>query len=157
MMRAWLVLLAMALPASATPSFEDFAVPAWHGPRAAAVVLGSENARRYRTRLKGAFEEGPNFAGRFTIVIWGCGTSCAVLAVIDQGTGEVFFSPAVAFGDWAMWETEDYGFHYQTGSRLLELSGCINGTDHCGRHYYEWSGSDFRLVNFEPLARGAQR
>ena len=33
--------------------------------------------------------EGPNYAGHYRVVVWGCGTSCAMFAVVDLRNGKV--------------------------------------------------------------------
>jgi len=50
-----------------------------------------KEASRYRTVLRNQSKRGPNFAGHYTIVTIGCGTSCAGIAVIDAQTGYVYF------------------------------------------------------------------
>jgi hypothetical protein len=50
-------------------------------------------ATEFRSALSQALEGGVNFAGRYTVATWGCGTSCQRHAVIDTATGRV-----VAFG-----------------------------------------------------------
>ena len=34
-------------------------------------------ARMYRTLLRREIERGPNFAGHYRVVVWGCGSSCS--------------------------------------------------------------------------------
>jgi hypothetical protein len=53
----------------------------------------------FRTALReGASEDGINFNGAFTIVSWGCGTSCRVGGVIDRTDGQVYPLPAASLG-----------------------------------------------------------
>jgi hypothetical protein len=59
-------------------------------------------ARRFRTVLRKGAARGPNFAGAFTIVTWGCGSSCRLLAVVSARSGRVYgpwmqYMVAVAF------------------------------------------------------------
>jgi len=59
-------------------------------------------APRFRTVLRDGASHGPNFAGAFTIVTWGCGSSCRMLAVVDGRSGRVYgpwlqYMVAVAF------------------------------------------------------------
>ena len=42
-------------------------------------------------------KKGPNFAGRYRVVIWGCGTSCVMFAVVNLKSGRVITPPG--FGD----------------------------------------------------------
>lgn len=48
-----------------------------------------EGARTYRTKLREGAKEGPNFAGHYTIVTYGCGTQCRESWVIDAKTGKI--------------------------------------------------------------------
>lgn len=66
-------------------------------------------ARQFETRIKEGVEEGPNFAGRFALIEWGCGTNCQELAVVDLGNGKI-----VEYG-----LTASLGFDYRPDSRLL--------------------------------------
>lgn len=73
------------------PQFEDFPVRDFYKGRPAAVDLSSNTlARSYRTRLRKGAKKGPNFAGHYTIVDWGCGSNCQVYAVVDAHTGKVY-------------------------------------------------------------------
>lgn len=55
---------------------------------------GRDNAfRDYRTRLRDGASAGVNFAGHYSFVTIGCGTSCRFAFVIDLRTGEVFDFP----------------------------------------------------------------
>ncbi len=48
-------------------------------------------AKQFRTNLKEALAEGKiNFAGKFIITEWGCGSGCTQAAIIDAQTGKVF-------------------------------------------------------------------
>ena len=46
--------------------------------------------RQFRTLIRYQARKGPNFAGHFTLVRWGCGSSCIMYAVVDASTGRVF-------------------------------------------------------------------
>ena len=47
----------------------------------------------FRTRIRDGIKAGPNFAGHFVIVGWGCGTDCADYVIADVATGKVFHLP----------------------------------------------------------------
>lgn len=80
-------------PPHALPAFEDYHVAdAFTGSPAPVKTAESKLARTYRTRLRDAESKGPNFAGHYTLVSWGCGSSCQEWAVIDARTGHVFDS-----------------------------------------------------------------
>jgi hypothetical protein len=78
----------------AAPRFEQYAVPAAAIPNPApADIASTPGARMFRTRIRTGAAEGPNFAGHYTIVGWGCGTSCTYWAIVDAISGAVFFAP----------------------------------------------------------------
>jgi hypothetical protein len=78
---------------SKLPKFEDFSVSeSWTGPPAT-VKLTSHEERLFRTALREAAKQPPNFAGHFRFVSWGCGTMCLGGAVVDLKTGEIVQPP----------------------------------------------------------------
>lgn len=48
-----------------------------------------KDAKTYHTRLKEGAKAGPNFAGHYTVVSFGCGTQCQDNWVIDEKTGKI--------------------------------------------------------------------
>lgn len=95
--------VAVVAPAAASPAlaqrnrrlprFEDYPVRQIYRGRVAPVRIDSRRARQYRTRLSEDSRGGPNFAGHYTVVHWGCGTGCAQVAVVDARTGRVYWPP----------------------------------------------------------------
>jgi hypothetical protein len=55
--------------------------------------VSSGEARTYRTVIREGAKAGVNFAGHYTVVTIGCGTSCIRAVVIDRMTGKVQFTP----------------------------------------------------------------
>ena len=47
------------------------------------------HARRLRTMLRIGAASGPNFAGHYTPVTWGCGVACQEFAIVDAKSGRV--------------------------------------------------------------------
>lgn len=114
-----------------------------------------KEAMRYRTVLRNQSKAGPNFAGHYTIVTFGCGTSCAGIAVVDAQTGYVYFPQNLHHVFWEGWWHKPYGPQFKLNSRLLIVYGQVNGEDEpYGISYYEWKRSDFHLLRFEPRDRG---
>jgi hypothetical protein len=74
------------------PRFSDYPVSERYHGRTAPLVL-TRAARMYRTRLREAARERPNFAGHFIVATWGCGTECVEGVIIDARTGRVFMLP----------------------------------------------------------------
>ena len=100
------------------PRFDQFKVDtAFQGPVAPVVLTHNSEARRFRTVLRAGAAHGPNFAGAFTVVTWGCGSNCIVVAVVNAITGAVYIWPQAA----------GYGVDYHRDSRLLVVDrwdGC---------------------------------
>jgi hypothetical protein len=86
-------------------------------------------ARRYRTVLRLAAAEGPNFNGHYRVARWGCGTNCLDWAIIDLMSGDTWFPSEQASNCWAPHESDranvpDY-FELRLGSSLLVLNECL--------------------------------
>jgi hypothetical protein len=133
--------------ASRAPRFEDYPVrEVYRGP-VARVRLDSRKARMFRTRLREDAPKGPNFAGRYTVVIWGCGTGCAQMGVVDCVTGRVYFPP-VEYMD--IIDTEDEAARsqwFRLDSRLLVITqNLYDGRGSYTAHYYLFDRGRFRLL-----------
>lgn len=138
------------------PRFEQYRVDnSYEGPPAAFNFANSKLARAYRTRLGEGAKKGPNFAGHFTLVSWGCGSSCQEWASIDARTGRAF--------DWVVRSTA--GAEFYPNSRLLiadsprlvrEMFGgpppvtcAVCGTAEA----YEWVGTEWRPISGADMSR----
>jgi len=147
----------------AAPDFKDYAAPVYRG-RVAALKLTTPQARGYRTRLREGSRRAVNFAGRYKLHTWSCGTSCLQTAFIDAKTGEVFFPAelngfiACYYGSQPVDDLEE-ALQFQKGSRLIVMSGypySERGKDEPkkGLYYYEWTGGELKLVKFEAKDAG---
>jgi hypothetical protein len=104
-MRRFLIVLAVGgatlaarpLRPSQTPSLprlDDFPIrESFTKPPTSPDVHSTRLGRRFRTVIRREARNGPNFAGHFTLVRWGCGSACIMYAVIDAATGRVFEQP----------------------------------------------------------------
>jgi len=121
----------------------------------AAVRLTTARARRFRAVVRDGAKHGPNFAGRYTVIAWGCGASCHRLAIADAVSGKVFDAPFRSVSaappyplpdDVDVDLLPDFGeLQYRLDSRLLIVGGCLNEDNaRCGWHYFEWK--DERLT-----------
>jgi hypothetical protein len=159
--------LAAAAPApaqdGAAPRFRHYSAPVFRG-KAAPLRLTTPLARGYRTRLREGARRAVNFAGRYKLYTWSCGTSCLQTAFIDARTGDVFF-PAELNGFIACYygtepvESLEEALQFQKGSRLIVMSGYPNserGKDEPkkGLYYYEWDGKSLKLVKFVEKTEG---
>src|SRR5688572_16043214 len=75
----------------------------------------------FRTRIREGSQGEPDFAGRFRVVSWGCGSNCHVYALVDKRTGKVYMAPAVAALD-AEYRLNS-GLFVLDPPRLIEESG----------------------------------
>jgi hypothetical protein len=146
-----------------TPRYEAFSTRVVPIADPAKVNLKSHpKAKRYRTRIREGAAEGPNFAGHFTIVGWGCGTSCVQWAIVDAQTGAVYFPPdeiasisTVHVGT-AEGEPEPhfYGLRFRKDSELLMLLGAPNEDESReGILFYRWTGKTFKFVKAYKIQR----
>ena len=134
-------------PAARAPRFEDYPVrEVYRGP-VAPVRLDSRRARMFRTRLREDSRSGPNFAGRYAVVVWGCGTGCAQMGVVDSKTGRVYFPPV---GHMDIPDTEDAEARarfFRLDSRLLVITqNYYDGTGSYTAYYFLFEGGRFRLL-----------
>ena len=124
------------------PRFEDFRVATIYKGAPAPVDLRSNPyAATFRTRLREGARKGPNFAGHYTVVAWGCGSNCESNMIVDARTGKVYSG----FGD-------ERGAEFRLNSSLVIADPGGNPdaraydddpTDKLPVHYYSWS--DHRL------------
>ncbi|HVF66749.1 MAG TPA: hypothetical protein VM914_03745 [Pyrinomonadaceae bacterium] len=131
----------------ASPRFEDYpAKEVYKGP-VADVRLDGRRARMFRTRLREDSRGGPNFAGRYTVVIWGCGTGCAQMGVVDSKTGRVYFPP-VEYMDIPDMEDEAVRSQwFRLDSRMLRITQAFyDGTGSYMAYYYLFDRGRFRLL-----------
>ena len=141
------------------PTFEQFSARVAPAARPPLVDLNSHPlARRYRTVLLKGVRRGPNFAGHYTVIAWGCGTSCIQFAIVDALTGKVFFPnefqsvSGVQVND-AGFEPEanrdrHWGLRYRPDSRLLVVLGALDErADREGATYYSFDNGAFRRLH----------
>jgi hypothetical protein len=98
------------------------------------------------------------FAGHYTIPMWGCGTSCSVFTIVDSATGKVYdgFSVADIIGKWAEIHGLAERFEFRPDSRLLRINGCPNETN-CGFYDYVMEdGKGLKLIRKELLPKEYQ-
>jgi hypothetical protein len=154
------VLYAQSAP---TPAFEDFPATArWRGkpgaPKFDAKSLPGSDARA-RESVEIQAEDGPNFAGRFTLARWSCDTGCFRIVVIDAPTGRLFREMPFATLDIGYdHDTEEHkygGLSFRAASHLLVAEGCFDGETSakpdCARRYYRWDGAKFTLLQSVPV------
>nr|MBA4160030.1 hypothetical protein [Gemmatimonadota bacterium] len=132
---------AVEAAAAEPPRFEDYPTGKVQGiEKPAPVDLSSHpDARQFRTALSRGAAEGPNFAGHYTVVSWGCGTMCQQLRIVDARTGRVHEGPISLLG-----------VEYRLDSRLLVVNPPQavreNPCPACETSYYVWNGEGLERV-----------
>ena len=121
-------------------------------------VLSTAQARRFRTVLRAGAAAGPNFAGHFTVVAWGCGASCTEAAVVNVRTGQVHFPEAVrSISVVHVADTPETGYNslrFRRNSRLLVVLGAPREDEaRDGVAELEWTGTVLRLLRFTARSR----
>lgn len=140
------IVLCFCLTATAqnkTPKFKDYPVTEIYTGQVASLVL-TKNDTMFRTRLKEATKEKPNFAGNYILTFWGCGSECVMGAAIDAKTGKVYWLPD-SICCWGMDVDDKFNpIEYRLDSKLIVLSGERNekkGDN--GAHFYKFENGIF--------------
>ena len=133
-------------PVAEAPRFEDFPVKTiYKGKPLPVNLLSHPKALRYKERLVEGAKAGPNFAGRYTVVRWGCGPECQQAVVVDARTGGVVMAPFLT----------RLGFRFRLDSRLF-VANPPEAVQRALRHgevktryksvYYVWHNGRFVAV-----------
>jgi len=150
--------LGIAPQASRVPAYGDFPTRgSFTGSPAAPDLASAKRAAEYRTVLRRGAAVGPNFAGRYTVVQWGCGSPCKAFAILDAVTGHVWM-PKI----WA-----GLGVSYRRNSDLLIVDGpelwseAWYPSDSAGTaasmplyaYYYRWTQNRLQLLDSVQVRR----
>lgn len=142
--------------AQKTPTYSQFSVKIEKKTAKKINLTSHSKAKNYRTNLKNALANyGVNFAGKYIVAQWGCGSGCTESAIIDAKTGNVFFPnelQGVLAGGLSLGEHNMIEF--KPNSNLLMIYGYAGfnfeegkETQH-GIYYYLWDGKKLKLLNF---------
>ena len=101
--------LATFAQTSRVPRFEDYPIDSVYSGKPAEPILVTPEERRFRTVIRRGVTKGwgvedgvtrkeiagpgPNFAGHYAIVQWGCGSPCLLAAIVDLVNGRVLPPP----------------------------------------------------------------
>jgi hypothetical protein len=148
------------------PRFEDFRVPtpipkrnnnAWIATPRFMSRAEKDEIANHTNRIRDATREGPDFAGHYAIVRWGCGSDCLNFVIVDVGTGEIYDTPFVGASGCPYYL--DKLLSYRLDSRLLIVTGSLEipQRDHtfrdgpCEKSYFEWRGNTLKFLRSIPL------
>lgn len=151
-----LVLLsALGYSQQSFPRFEDYPTSKDFTGKPAAPKLVRPADRQFRTVIRDGAAKGPNFAGHYTIVSWGCGSGCVSMTIVDARDGTVFQAPFRVLewgmplmkyeGRYAANEEHFEPLSFGLGSRLLIVRGCPEEKN-CASYFYEWQTPHFEMI-----------
>jgi hypothetical protein len=126
-----------------TPQFKEYAVfERYQGKRAAPRLTPGTSAWAFRTRIREAARQKPNFAGHYVLAAWGCGAECLSYAIIDVKTGAVHFdgmSVCCWFSSALPEKPADFEpVDFRLNSRLVIMTGMLNEEGRNGPHYFKF-------------------
>lgn len=136
------------------PKFADYPVTKIYRGAPAKPILSKEQ-RGFRTRIREGAKAEVQFAGHYTVVGIGCGTSCSFFYVVDSISGKVFNGFQVT--DPLRWLDEHESadikrIEFHPNSRLLKVNGCFGEDGDCG--FYDFvmlEGKGLKRVHQEQL------
>lgn len=144
------------LAQNTAPKYDEYPAKVEHKIARKINLKSHSEAKFFRTNLKRALTNSEiNFAGKYILTYWGCGSGCTQGAIIDAQTGNVFFPlelQGVYAGGLSLGKHEM--LEYKKNSNLLVINGYSGSgfnpekaTQH-GIYYYQWNGKAFKLLKF---------
>lgn len=129
------------------PRFQDYPILEKFKGKNQRLLL-SQKDRLYKTRLKEAAKNKPNFAGHYILSVWGCGMECVMGAVIDAKTGKVTWLP-FTICCWGTDVPDNFEpIEFRLDSNLIVFSGARNEKEgDNGKHYYKFEKNHFEPIN----------
>lgn len=99
-------------PSDERPLFSDYAAnEALLGPPVPVDLSSHPQGRTFRTVLREGTKTAPNFAGSYSLVVWGCGSPCQTFAIVDRRSGRII-----------EWRYSVLGVDFRSDSRLLVVN-----------------------------------
>jgi hypothetical protein len=150
----------------AEPRLEDYPVTEIYKGAPATPILVTSEQRQYRTRIRngvmsgegvwsGSWKDpiktnGPNFAGHYFVIRWGCGSNCLMMAVVDAKSGKVYAPPLSGAGtelyvNMDMLGDREIDFKPQSSLMVLR-NACRIARSECGVYSFNWQNNKFTLL-----------
>jgi hypothetical protein len=151
-----------------TPLFEDYPVSEMFKGTPVPPQIVTPEERYYRTVIRqgvskgwGVFRDGkeqpgPNFAGHYIGVEWGCGTGCRMMVFVDAETGKIEYPP-LSFGHKGTDQTVlpmlglgSAEIEFKANSRLLIMKTCRPGVTNLDApryvYHFLWQDNKWSLL-----------
>jgi hypothetical protein len=150
-----------------SPPLEPQLTTAWLRKYATRIRLGAAGKEGFRRNSEYIEAAGPNFAGHYRVVNWGCGSGCLMMVVVDLETGVIYPPPMPAGATGidriaiANLGTGWGDFDFRADSRLFIMKTCpwgspdvksrlYRGPKFCGTSYFVIEAQGFRLLRRIP-------
>jgi hypothetical protein len=138
--------------------FSDYPAHQIYQGKSATPML-SKSQRWYRTVIREGAKSKVQFAGHYTIPVFGCGAGCAGFYIVDSISGKVYDGFTVA--DSLAWIVKPGNenalrIEFHPNSRLFRITGCPAETN-CGFYDYEMvDGAGLKLIRKKLFPREFQ-
>lgn len=157
---ALFLVLALTLPADAqkrTPRFADYPEKTIVHTQVVRLPLTKEiEDDDYLLRRYDSIGENntANFAGRYFLAVWGCGSACVNAGIVEAATGKITDVPFSISG-WRRTHDDFAAVEFRHNSRLVVFNGALNEeSDTMGRHYYVLENGELKHVATEKVKSG---
>lgn len=95
----------------------------------------------FRTRIREGMQKGPNFAGHYSVIQFGCGTGCSGVVVGDNKTGRPARFPRGG-------ESNMYlDLQFQQDSRLMAAQWLDYDTDRCFIEFFDFDRHEWHVLS----------
>ena len=140
---------ATQMSATGQLSWEQFGVAsAYSGKTALPDFKGRERAfKDFRTRIVDGMKNGPNFAGTFSVVQFGCGTGCTFVVIANNKTAELYNFPRGGEDNMYL------QLNFELKSRLI-VAQWSDG-DNCILEDFEWIGKEAKILSKQKIGADA--
>ena len=135
--------------------FDDFGVEPIAKPRSDQAGVGKDqafNRRQFDQNVRLEAAKGPDFAGRYVVVQWTCGTWCVNSIIADIRTGKKYDPPFAGVVGCERATGEHNTVERKADSRLIVVRGRLElreGEGPCATFYYVWQQDRVRLIGCE--------
>lgn len=94
----------------------------------------------FRTRIRDGMKQGPNFAGHYSVIQFGCGTGCSGVVVADNRTGQPVRFPRGGEDNMYL------DLKFQLDSRLLAAQWLDHEAGRCFTEFFDYDRSKWILL-----------
>ncbi|MFS2324989.1 hypothetical protein U2P60_06155 [Brucella sp. H1_1004] len=95
----------------------------------------------FRTRIRNGLKGGPNFAGHYSLIQFGCGTGCSAVIVSDSNTGRPMGFPRGGEDNMYL------SLMFRRDSRLIAAQWADTERDKCVIEFFDFKGRAWKPLN----------